>query len=411
MSNALLVVFRTLRQLWLRVAAFCVLGLVAALAAVVFAPWVPADFALTIGTGAVDQVLSILASSMLAVATFSLAAFVTTYTAIAAVATPRAAKLMVSDGRSQGAIATFVGAFVYGVVGVFALQTGYYGAQGRVILFFVTIAVLVLVVVALVQWVGQLSRLGQADEAIVRVAGATRTALKARLRWSGGAESDEASGAVAVAATEVGYVRNIDVEGLETLARELGVVVFADSLPGAEVGGARPLFRFKGRARLSADDLARLRSRFLIGDRRSFDQDPVYGFIVLGQIAAKALSPGVNDAGTAIDVVSTGVGLLAEWIKTADEHAATNLANLRFPSLSADDLLDSLAALYGAGDASVGVRLQSAMLTLVALGDPAMTRAAHRHARLALDRAMQTLELDDDKQRVRRAAEPADSAA
>lgn len=149
------------RQLWLRVAAYSVLGLATALVAVVFRRWVPEDLALKIGTDAVDQVLSILASSMLAVATFSLATLVTAYTAVAALATPRAAKLLVSDGREQGSLATFVGAFIYAVLGIFALRTGYYGAQGRVILFFVTVVVvLLLVVTALIRWIAQLSLLG-----------------------------------------------------------------------------------------------------------------------------------------------------------------------------------------------------------------------------------------------------------
>lgn len=149
------------RQLWLRVAAYSVLGLATALVAVVFRRWVPEDLALKIGTDAVDQVLSILASSMLAVATFSLATLVTAYTAVAALATPRAAKLLVSDGRGQGSLATFVGAFIYAVLGIFALRTGYYGAQGRVILFFVTVVVvLLLVVTALIRWIAQLSLLG-----------------------------------------------------------------------------------------------------------------------------------------------------------------------------------------------------------------------------------------------------------
>jgi hypothetical protein len=50
------------------------------------------------------------------------------------------------------------------------------------------------------------------------------------------------------------------------------------------------------------DEETRLSSAFLVGPDRSFKQDPRFGMIVLSEIASRALSPGVNDPGTAIDV-------------------------------------------------------------------------------------------------------------
>lgn len=395
------------RQLWLRVAAYSVLGLVTALAAAVFRRWVPEDLALKIGTDAVDHVLSILASSMLAVATFSLATLVTAYTAVAGLATPRAAKLMVSDGRGQGSLATFVGAFIYAIVGVFALRTDYYGAQGRVILFLVTVVVLLLVVAALIRWIAQLSLLGQVDEAIDRVRHATEGGFDVRRKMQAGSAGTPDAG-VAVDADRTGYVRALDLEGLQKCAGALGVTVHVEAMPGVFVHAAQPLLRFAGRANLTTDEVGRLRSAFILGERRTFDQDPRFGLTVLGQIAAKALSPGVNDPGTAIDVVATGVGLLTRWVREAPARdPTTDLPNLTFQPLRPEDLLDDLftpIATYGAGDAVVGERLQEALAALAALGHAPMTAAAREHSALALERAMEKLTLDADKARLMRAA-------
>lgn len=388
------------RQLWLRVAAFTVLGLGAALLAAGLARWVPDDLALKIGTGAVDQVLSILASSMLAVTTFSLATLVTAYTAVASITTPRAARLLVSDGGGQSALATFIGAFVYSIVGIFALQTGYYGAQGRVILFIFTMAVLLLVVLALLGWIDQLSRLGQVDEAIDRVKGVTRDAFRGRFAARAqDVDAELARAAVAVDADEVGYVRNIDLDALDKAAVELGIVLLLEALPGDFVHAAQPLFRYAGRVTLPTAEVSRLRAKWVVGERRTFDQDPRFGLAVLGEIAAKALSPGVNDPGTAIEVVSAGVAVLTEWVRERRE-AEARPSNLRFRALSPHDLLQDVfgpVAQFGAGTAAVAIRLQVALQALATLPDAEMQAAARDHSRLALERALNALELQEEK--------------
>ncbi|WP_068876937.1 MULTISPECIES: DUF2254 domain-containing protein [unclassified Phenylobacterium] len=395
------------RQLWLRVAIYSALGVLTALLAVLLAPWVPEDFALSVGTRAVDDVLTILASSMLTVATFSLAVFVTAYTSISGAASPRAAALLVSDGRGHGALATFVGAFIFAIVGLFALQTGYYGEQGRVIVFVFTVGVLAAVLIALLHWIDQLSRLGRLDEAIDRVAEATRAAFDSPLAARRSATPRPENGpALPLSAGVVGYVRNIDLERLESLADELGVVVDVEALPGDFIHEARPLLRFAGRPGLDTEAGGRLRSCWVIGARRTFEQDPRFGMTVLGEIAARALSPAINDPGSALDVIATAVGLLTKWVGTESPVEPAEGSRLRLPPLSAQEVLEDVfgpIAQYGAGSPRVAMRLQEALGALAALGDPEMATAAHLHSRLARKRALAALPLKEDRERVRRA--------
>lgn len=408
MPKWLFVLVQISRQLWLRVALYSAAGVVTALLAVLLAPWVPEDFALTLGTGAVDDVLTILASSMLTVATFSLAVFVTAYTAISNAASPRAAALLVSDGRGHGSLATFVGAFIYAVVGLFALQTGYYGEQGRVIVFFVTLGVLAAVLAALLRWIDQLSKMGRVDEAIDRVAAATLASFDSPLAGRLAARPGPmAEPSLAVPAGAVGYVRNIDLEKLRSLAAEMDLSIQVEALPGDFVHEAQPMLRYAGRATFDTEAMARLRACWVIGERRTFDQDPRFGMTVLGEIASKALSPGVNDPGTALDVISTAVRLLSRWVRENGPAEAAPDSRLRLRPLSAHDLLEDVfapIAQYGAGSTAVAVRLQEAFGALAQLGDHEMAAAARRHAQLAMKRAFKDLQLDEDRARVRRAA-------
>ncbi len=116
--NRWIFLFRRMsRQLWWRASLYAALGVVAALAAAWGAPFAPPVLAERFGGDSVEAVLTILASSLLAVATFSLGAMVTAYTSVSSAATPRAAALITGDESTQKALATFVGAFLYAIVG------------------------------------------------------------------------------------------------------------------------------------------------------------------------------------------------------------------------------------------------------------------------------------------------------
>jgi uncharacterized membrane protein len=83
------------------------------------------------------------------------------------------------DSTTQNVLATFVGSFLFSLVGIVALTTGAYGEQGRVVLFVVTIGVIVLIVVTLLRWIDHLSRLGRVTETTRPVEEATLDAVKA----------------------------------------------------------------------------------------------------------------------------------------------------------------------------------------------------------------------------------------
>ena len=57
------------------------------------------------------------------------------------------------DTTTHNALATFIGSFLFSLVGLIALSTGVYGDQGRVLLFAVTIAVVILIVYTLLRWI------------------------------------------------------------------------------------------------------------------------------------------------------------------------------------------------------------------------------------------------------------------
>lgn len=402
-------------QLWFTVALYCLLGVAAALSALFTDRLIPPTFSSQIGADAVDRILGIIAASMLAVATFSISTMVQAFASAATGATPRAAQLVVEDRTAQTALATFIGAFVFSLVGLIALSTGAYGSSGRLVLFVATIAVVVLIVVMLLRWIHRLSRLGRLGETIDQVERATLRAIDDRRErpcLGGHRAPSIAPIGAAVMSGKVGYVRRIDISRLSKLAEDHAVDVCVDALPGTFATLDRKLAVIVGgrEPQEEIDDLARqVADCFLIGDQRSYEQDPRFGMVVLSEIASRALSPAVNDPGTAIDVIGTMVRVLSRWAGAADRPGEEiKYPRIFLPAVTARDLLDdgiSPIARDGASLVEVGIRLQKALRAVGRLSDPGMRDAAQEHASLALARAEQALDFAPDRDRLLKAAE------
>lgn len=379
---------RLTRQLWVRATAYAGLGVGAALIAAWGAPLVPTEMAERLGNESVEEILTILASSLLAVATFSVGAMVTAYTSVSSSATPRVAALVTADERTQKALSTFVGAFLYAIVSVTAINARYYGAGGRAILFLISLGVVGLVAFRLLAWINTLSRLARVGHMIERVETEARSALRQRAArpFLGGTEGRLDTGAV-VPSRQTGYVQNVDPDRLQALATEAGCRVEILAMPGTLVRRGEPL------ARVSVDRLDDAGCRdwqgaFAVGESRSFDQDPRYGLIVLGEIAARALSPGINDPGTAIQVVATGLRLLDEWEQARTDPDPVSCDRILASALDPADLVEDVlgtAARYGAGDVAVSVRLRKVLASLAAEPGP-FREPARRMARDQLER-------------------------
>lgn len=90
-----------------------------------------------------------------------------------------------------------------------------------------------------------------------------------------------------------------------------------------------------------------------LGRPRTFEADPRFGLVVLSDIVSKALSPGIKDPDTAIDVIAAAVRLLCKWSEAADRALPeVRHPHLRVIPVSPDEFLaDALrqVARQGAG--------------------------------------------------------------
>jgi uncharacterized membrane protein len=400
---------RLSRRLLVRASAYGLLAVAAALAAVWFAPFVPDEMSERLGGPAVEDILSALASSLLAVATFSVSAVVVAYTAASAQLTPRAASFITSDGATQRALATFVGAFLFAVVALVALGANYYGRGGRTILFLATLLMVAIVAVTLLGWLDRVLRLGQHGHLINQIEAATHKALQSHIDkpFLSGVKLETPSDKGEVIETRrVAYLANIDPHKLQKVAQTLDCTIEVLVAPGDFVRRGELLTRVPDRDKLSEEAKDELHNAFTFSDARTFEQDPRYGLQVMVEIAARALSPGVNDPGTAVLATNACYRVLAEWARRATERASEpSCPRVRARGLDGCELIRlSLAEIsrYGAKDPMVAACVQASLASLAAL-DGEVGDCAAREANLALQRAEAAIEFESDLERVRRA--------
>ena len=125
----------------------------------------------------------------------------------------------------------------------------------------------------------------------------------------------------AVYARSVGYVQIVDINALQKLAEESKMRIEVAALPGTFASPGRALAFVSSDSGGSANnfDAEKIAQAFKIDHDRTYDEDPRFGLIVLAEIASRALSPGINDPGTAIDVIGTLVRLFTEWSAPIEE--------------------------------------------------------------------------------------------
>lgn len=405
------------RMLWVRASLIGAVGIAAAVLASIADRFVPVDLSFEINEDAIDSLLTIIASSMLAVTTFSLSVMTAAFWSATSNISPRAIRLLAEDRLTQNVLSTFVGSFLFSIVGLVVLKAGAYNEQGRAVLFFFTIAVLVLIVVSLLRWIDHLTRFGRVGETSERLEAVTKEAIEERLKvpYLGGRPLTDpgnvlTSDALEVTSVETGFVTHINMEQLAELADETGCRIYLGVSPGSFVYRDTVLawIRFD---RPHDPDFDRdsvpkaMRAALTLDDKRSFDHDPVQGFSVLSEIGQRALSPGINDPVTAINVIGRMARLLAIWADGPERVSEDDIAfpAIYVPPLESSELFATAfgpIARDGAAVIEVQVKLREALRALAKLGDERFRASARDQAELALKRASAALVLEEEKRRL-----------
>jgi uncharacterized membrane protein len=182
-----------------------------------------------------------------------------------------------------------------------------------------------------------------------------------------------------------------------------GTVVVISSVGDTLVEGT-VMLRIHG-GRHAADEIV-LRSAFVLGDERTFEQDPKYAIRLLVDIAIKALSPAINDPSTTVQALDQIEDLLRRLgqrrLETGAYRDRDGVLRLVVPFPSWEDFLtlafDEIRH-CGANSVQVMRRMKALAADLIASLPPERHPSLLRHQkRLDATIAMSFEDSDDKKQ-------------
>ncbi len=403
------------RKLWVRVLLMGVLAIAAIGLSQLIEVLISKELAQSLDGSAADRLLNIIASAMLSVTIFSITVMVSVYQSSSTQWTPRIHRLIMQDQTTQNTLAVFIGAYVYSLLGIIMRELGIYNDDHAFVLFWMTVGVLIIIVVYLIRWVLHLQGFGQLIDITRQIEQTTRDRFKERLAQPClGARAftgDVPSGTRKLVAWESGYIQQIYPEALNAAAKKHEVDLYLVDNIGSFVFLNAPVFEVLQRGDyLDWDGLCeQVRECLVLGDLRTYDQDPRFGLIVMGEVGSKAMSPGVNDPGTAIDVITRIGRILSDYIDETEATPEEVFEHLYVHPLDPVDLLsDGFGAVSrdGAGTLEVQQRLQQTLSGLMQHPDEGLRRSARAFAKQALARGIQAMPFEPDHDTLRASADP-----
>ena len=344
--------------------------------------------------------------------------------------TPRVLRTFMADRANQLVLAVFIGTFVYALLVMRTIHSGGDDYDAFVPAVATTFGVVLAIVSIgfLIYYIHHAARSLQVETIMANV---TRDALRTirreyqELEKGGPAAAarqgtDAANDATpqptgtAVHARWSGYITALDRDRLLEVSRRAGCVVHVQSAVGDYVYPGSVL------ARLEKDDvddelIDHTRDAFAAGAARTHHQDVRLSVIELVDIAAKALSPGINDPTTAMSAIDRlGEIILELGHRHAPQIVHGDDGGTLIPRVPGwDDLIHLAFAQighYGAGHVPVGQRIAH---TIGHVGP--MLPPGHRASLRALLAELRTVSLEPltlapDRAAIERSFDRADAA-
>lgn len=396
---------RLREHLWFRPSVFCIISVGAALVAhQADETWLN-DIVPIIKSESIEGLLDIISASMLVISIFAVASMISAFSAASNTATPRSFKIVVTDDVSQYALSTFIGAFIYSIVATVALDIGYFDKAGKFILFLITLMFFAIVILSFLRWVDRISRLGRLEHTIMQVEKVAKKSLSNYIKnpfLSALPITGNFPNGKSVFANSVGYVQHINMDALQELAEEMGLKIRLNCLPGKSIHENLEIALI-----LSSQDFdlnkvtEKVNDAIQVGHTRLFDDDPRFGFIALSEIASRALSPAINDPGTAIQIIGSQERLLFLWNGALEKEKESKVQydSIEVPTISMDEFFDDAfrpISRDGASNIEVMLRLQKAFNSLETIQHAEIKAQAIQYSKYAFTSAELGIKLKYD---------------
>jgi uncharacterized membrane protein len=275
---------------------------------------------------AARSVLESVAGSVITVTALTFSLTVVTLQLASSQFSPRLLRMFTRDRVVQGTLSLFLGTFVFTLTVLRVVRSASASGPEFVPRFSVTATYLLTLatVLGLVLFLAHLAREIRVETMLRAVAGEATDNVDHVL--AGSETTDDhvqiPSTAVPLLSSTSGFVGQVTTARLLEAAEDLDAVIVIDAGPGDSAIHGVPAgmaWTVRTQAGVSADARERLQHTFAAAVNVTYERtgvdDPSFGLRQLSDVAAKALSPGVNDPTTATHALSHSSALLCHLVR------------------------------------------------------------------------------------------------
>lgn len=332
------------------------------------------------GPDAARAVLQAIAGSLITVTSLTFSLTVVTLQLASSQFSPRVLRTFVADRFVHITLALFMSGFAFALTVLRSVRSETGTDPGFVPEISVTVAFLLAIasILGLVLFLAHLTREIRAETVMQRVADETLATLNRNFPADDDASRHAPTpshDAFQVESAATGFLTSVDRGALLRVAIAEQAVLRVNVQPGDSLVTGVPfatIWPLDPNHIIGPESLQRLNdginNAVFTGSERTNVQDVAFGFRQLVDVAARALSPGVNDPTTAVHVMGHISGLLCRVVELSpgtkclcDDQDVVRVI-LSMPDMA--DLLDLALAqprLYGMGDFAVAKRLLSVL--------------------------------------------------
>lgn len=366
-------------------------------------------------------ILSTIAGSMITVAGVTFSITIVALSLASSQFGPRLLRNFMRDRINQIVLGMFIATFLYCAVVLRAVHSS--AAGDRVPYLAVTLGVLLALASlgALIYFIHHVATSIQADQIIAQV-GADLDRTIERLfpkpdEKNARATDEEVEamqlgeGAAEIVIQKTGYLRAVATQELVDAAKHADVVIQLKIRPREFVVRHTAVALVEPASKVDDTLRQRINEALIVGRLRTPEQDVEFCINQLVELALRALSPGINDPGTAMLCIDRLCGAIC-WLGTRDmptrlrqDNDGTLRLVLEQPTFNgiADATFNQLRQ-HARGNVAVTIRLLEAIqLCVDHLSDsPERCRVLLRHAQLILNGAEESIPEESDRRDVKR---------
>ena len=286
--------------------------------------------------------------------------------------TPRLLPSLIGSTRHQVVLGFYFGTILYCIIIAMGFGLSVDGEEppSAAVAFAVIFGIVCLALfVAFIHGVSQSIQVGQALKNTHAFTIKTIDGVIERQRDHVAEPPDDYSTWTPISARRAGFFQSVDSEVLTAFAKTHGALVVITAIRGRFVLENDELGRINLTG-LTAKQTEKLDEFIQYDETELTSQYYAHGIVRMLEVALKALSPGINDPGTALEAIDYlrhafhAAEPLGTWESVNDKEATTRLWLALQPlSLIVDRVLDSLHT-YGKEDPQVMRRLRSTVATL-----------------------------------------------